>query len=145
MLHASISASAWSPSAATTVEHSHSQHSGEKKFITGGIKADYFVVAARTSGKPGSPGGLSLFLLEKGMPGLSTRRLKTQGWWASNTALVMMQDVKVPAENIIGEEGRGSRARPRVLPSPSSAGVSAPCPLVPACVHSSCQRASLPA
>jgi len=79
--------------------------SGEKKFITSGIKADYYVVAVRT-GKQGVD-GISLMLLEKGMPGLSARRLKTQGWLSSNTALVMMDNVKVPRESLIGEINKG--------------------------------------
>lgn len=56
---------------------------GEKKFITAGCSADYVVVAARTGG-PGMI-GISLFLVEKGIPGFRSRRLKTQGWWSSNT------------------------------------------------------------
>jgi hypothetical protein len=49
---------------------------GQKKFITSGVKADFFVVAVRT----GDQGmfGISLLLLEKGMPGLHARRMKTQ-------------------------------------------------------------------
>jgi alkylation response protein AidB-like acyl-CoA dehydrogenase len=82
--------------------------SGEKKFITSGVKADYFTCAARTGG-PGI-GGISLFLLEKGMEGLSVRRQKTQGWWISNTAYVVMDKIKVPVENLIGKENQGFKA-----------------------------------
>lgn len=79
--------------------------SGEKKFITTGCKADYFVVAARTGDK--GYFGISLFLLEKGMPGLEAKRIKTQGWLASNTAFLSFDNVRVPAKNMIGEENNG--------------------------------------
>ncbi len=78
---------------------------GEKKFITSGVKATYFTTAVRTGG-PGM-GGISLLLLEKGMPGLTVRRQKTQGWWISNTAYLSFDNVKVPAKNLIGEVNKG--------------------------------------
>lgn len=52
---------------------------GEKKFITSGWRADYFTTAVRTGGK-GIP-GISLLLIERNMPGVSVRKLKTQGAW----------------------------------------------------------------
>lgn len=82
--------------------------SGEKKFITSGMKADFFTVAVRTGG-PGMA-GVSLLLMEKGMPGLTVTRMKTQGWWISNTALVVMDNVRVPVTNIIGKENDGFKA-----------------------------------
>ena len=78
---------------------------GAKKFITGGMKADYFTTAVRTGG-PGMK-GISLLLIEKSMPGITVRRMKTQGWWSSNTAYVVFEDVRVPIANLIGEENRG--------------------------------------
>ena len=78
---------------------------GAKKFITGGMKADYFTTAVRTGGE--GMGGISLLLLEKGMPGISVRRMKTQGWWISNTAYITFEDVRVPVRNLIGEENKG--------------------------------------
>mmetsp|Transcript_6816 Transcript_6816/g.7463 ORF Transcript_6816/g.7463 Transcript_6816/m.7463 type:complete len:502 (+) Transcript_6816:31-1536(+) len=78
---------------------------GEKKFITGGMRADYFTVAVRTGGK--GMGGISLLLLEKGMPGINLRRQKTQGWWTSTTTFVQLENVKVPVKNIIGQENQG--------------------------------------
>jgi len=62
-------------------------------------------VAVRT-GEDGF-GGISLLLLEKGMPGFNVRRLKTQGWWGSNTAFLTFDNVKVPVRNLIGEENNG--------------------------------------
>lgn len=50
---------------------------------------------------------ITYLYLYLGMPGLVSRRLKTQGWWTSNTALLTFDDVKVPEENIIGEVGQG--------------------------------------
>eukprot|EP01027_Heterolobosea_sp_BB2_P020511 GEZU01029264.1.p1 GENE.GEZU01029264.1~~GEZU01029264.1.p1 ORF type:complete len:529 (-),score=184.06 GEZU01029264.1:295-1881(-) len=78
---------------------------GEKKFITTGIYSDFFTVAVRTGG-PGM-GGISLLLLERGMPGLTTRRMECQGVWASGTTYITFEDVKVPVENLIGEENQG--------------------------------------
>uniref|UniRef100_A0A6B2L5I5 Acyl-CoA dehydrogenase n=1 Tax=Arcella intermedia TaxID=1963864 RepID=A0A6B2L5I5_9EUKA len=81
---------------------------GSKKFITSGMKADYFVLAARTGGN--GMGGVSLILVEAKTPGIKLTRLPTQGWVPSNTALIVFEDVKVPVENLIGEENNGFRA-----------------------------------
>ena len=78
---------------------------GAKKFITSGVKADYFTTAVRT-GKRGM-GGISLLLLDKNMPGITVRRMKTQGWWMSNTAYITLENVKVPIKNLIGIENQG--------------------------------------
>jgi acyl-CoA dehydrogenase len=81
---------------------------GAKTFITSGVRADFYTVAVRTGG-PGM-GGISLLLLERGMPGFGQAPLEKMGWWASDTAILSFQDVRVPAENLIGEEGGGFRA-----------------------------------
>jgi alkylation response protein AidB-like acyl-CoA dehydrogenase len=39
--------------------------------------------------------------------GVTIRRLKTQGWWASSTGFIIFDNVKVPKENLLGEEGNG--------------------------------------
>ena len=78
---------------------------GAKKFITGGVKADYFTTAVRTGDK--GMHGISLLLLEKEMPGITVRRMKTQGWWVSNTAFIVFENVRVPVKNLIGKENRG--------------------------------------
>lgn len=52
-------------------------------------------------------GGLSLLLLEKGMPGLKTRKMKCSGAWSSGTTYITFEDVKVPVENLIGKENQG--------------------------------------
>jgi acyl-CoA dehydrogenase len=58
--------------------------SGEKTFITSGMRADYLTVAVRTGGE--GAGGVSLLLIEGDTPGLSRTKLKKMGWWASDTA-----------------------------------------------------------
>lgn len=78
---------------------------GEKKWITNGVFADYFTVACRTGGK--GMGGLSLLLVEKDMPGVTTRKMKCSGVWSSGTTYITFEDVKVPAGNLIGKEGKG--------------------------------------
>ncbi|MBR1218527.1 acyl-CoA dehydrogenase family protein [Bradyrhizobium sp. U87765 SZCCT0131] len=78
---------------------------GEKTFITSGMRADYLTVAVRT-GSEGA-GGVSLLLIPGDTPGLSRTRLSKMGWWASDTATLHFDGCRVPAENLIGEEGAG--------------------------------------
>ena len=74
---------------------------GEKKWITNGTFADFFTVAVRT-GPPGSGSkGLSLLLLERGMPGITTKQMDCMGVWASGTAYVTFEDVKVSPPPLI--------------------------------------------
>ena len=84
---------------------SHYVVNGEKKWITNGVFADFFTVAVRTGG-PGM-GGLSLLLIERGMPGVETRQMNCMGVWASGTTYITFEDVKVPVENRIGDENDG--------------------------------------
>mmetsp|Transcript_41034 Transcript_41034/g.49790 ORF Transcript_41034/g.49790 Transcript_41034/m.49790 type:complete len:422 (+) Transcript_41034:58-1323(+) len=78
---------------------------GQKKWITNGMFADYFTVAVRTGGK--GKDGISMLLLERNMPGIKTTQMKCTGVWASGTAYVEFDDVKVPVENLIGKENDG--------------------------------------
>ena len=78
---------------------------GSKMFITGGMRADYYTVAVRTGGEGRK--GVSLLLLERDMPGFTRTPLKKQGWWSSDTAALYFDDVRVPVENLIGEENKG--------------------------------------
>ncbi len=78
---------------------------GSKTYITTGWRADYYTVAVRT-GDAGA-GGVSLLLMEKGMAGFSQTKLEKMGWHSSDTAALYFDDVKVPAENLIGSEGGG--------------------------------------
>eukprot|EP00386_Alphamonas_edax_P005669 GDKI01018432.1.p1 GENE.GDKI01018432.1~~GDKI01018432.1.p1 ORF type:complete len:665 (+),score=221.15 GDKI01018432.1:116-1996(+) len=83
----------------------HYTVNGEKKWITNGIWADFFTVAVRTGG-PGM-GGISLLVIEKNMPGVTTRHMKCMGVWASGTTYINFENVKVPIANRIGEENQG--------------------------------------
>jgi alkylation response protein AidB-like acyl-CoA dehydrogenase len=87
------------------LEGDHYILNGEKKWITNGIFAEYFTVAARTGG-PGM-GGLSLLLVEKDMPGVTTRKMKCSGVWSSGTTYITFDDVKVPKGNLLGKENSG--------------------------------------
>ncbi|CAN0032324.1 unnamed protein product, partial [Chrysoparadoxa australica] len=79
---------------------------GTKAFISGGGYSDAYVVMCRT-GEDG-PKGISTFYVEDGAEGLSFGALEQKmGWKSSPTAQVQFDDCPVPAENIIGEEGRG--------------------------------------
>eukprot|EP01065_Artemidia_motanka_P019654 TRINITY_DN2341_c1_g1_i2.p1 TRINITY_DN2341_c1_g1~~TRINITY_DN2341_c1_g1_i2.p1 ORF type:complete len:424 (+),score=141.42 TRINITY_DN2341_c1_g1_i2:76-1272(+) len=75
---------------------------GSKKWITGALHADFFTVVVRTAQNK-----LSMLLMEKGMPGMRCRRMKTQGWWTSATTFITFDDVRVPKQNLIGREGEG--------------------------------------
>lgn len=81
---------------------------GSKKWITNGIWSDYSSMAVRTDG-PG-PGGLSMLVVPlKGYPGVTMRRLKVGGMITGGTTYIELDDVKVPVENLIGEEGMGMK------------------------------------
>lgn len=79
---------------------------GAKTFITSGVRADLVTLLARTSSHP--HGGLSFFVVERGTPGFTVgRALKKTGWWASDTAELHFDGVRVPESNRIGPEGAG--------------------------------------
>jgi isovaleryl-CoA dehydrogenase len=80
---------------------------GNKMWITNGPDAHTLVVYAKTDPQAG-PKGITAFLIEKGMPGFSTaQKLDKLGMRGSNTCELVFQDCAVPAENILGAEGRG--------------------------------------
>ena len=78
---------------------------GSKTFITSGMRADYFTVAARTGG-PGAM-GVSALLLEGDTPGLTRTALKKMGWWCSDTAQLHFENCRVPIANLLGQENGG--------------------------------------
>ena len=81
--------------------------SGSKIFITQGTVGDVYVIMARTD-KDKGPKGVSAFILEKGMEGFSQEPMKEKlGMRASDTAILNFDQVRVPAENMIGLEGEG--------------------------------------
>lgn len=80
---------------------------GSKIFITNGGEADVYVVFAMTDKTKGTK-GISAFILEKGMEGFSFgKEEQKMGIHASKTRELIFQDVKVPVENLLGEEGKG--------------------------------------
>ncbi len=79
---------------------------GSKTFITNGVYADYMVVAAKTQPELGNK-GLSIFIMDSNTPGISTTKLDKLGWRASDTAEIAFDNVVIPAENLMGEEGKG--------------------------------------
>ena len=79
--------------------------SGEKTYITTGCRADYLTVAVRTGGD--GAGGVSLLLIDANSPGITRTALKKMGWWMSDTASIHFDEVRVPAENLIGYENAG--------------------------------------
>lgn len=82
---------------------------GNKMWITNGPDADVLVVYAKTDPEAGSK-GITAFIIEKGMPGFTTaQKLDKLGMRGSNTCELVFQDCAVPAENILGEEGKGVR------------------------------------
>jgi acyl-CoA dehydrogenase len=88
----------------------HYRLTGSKIFITNGVHGDLYFVAARTG--PGTPerrhDGISMFLVEKGWSGFTvSRTLDKMGMRASDTAELAFQDCPVPAENLLGVDGRG--------------------------------------
>lgn len=82
---------------------------GVKQFISGAGSADVYLVMARTSDEGAR--GVTAFILEKDMEGLSFGPSeKKMGWHAQPTRQVIMEDVRVPVENRVGEEGEGFKA-----------------------------------
>lgn len=82
--------------------------SGAKTFITNGIQADLVIVAARTDPDVGGAKGMSLLVVEEGMPGFSRgRRLDKIGLQGQDTAELFFDEVRVPKTNLLGVEGAG--------------------------------------
>lgn len=80
---------------------------GSKTFISNGINADLVIVVARTDPEAGHK-GISLLVLERGMEGFERgRNLEKIGLHAQDTAELSFTDVRVPKENLLGEEGQG--------------------------------------
>ncbi len=80
---------------------------GTKCFATNGARAGIYTVLARTSAAPGRE-GLSFFAVDRASPGISIGKIeKKLGQRGSNTAEVILDGVRVPAGNLLGEEGKG--------------------------------------
>jgi acyl-CoA dehydrogenase len=81
---------------------------GAKTFITNGVLADLVFVAARTDATTKGSRGLSIFAVERGTPGFGvSRALKKSGWLASDTAELVFDRCRVPADHLIGTENEG--------------------------------------
>lgn len=82
---------------------------GEKTFITNGIHADLVIVVCKTDPKANPPHkGMSLLVVEREALGFKRgRKLEKVGLHAQDTAELIFEDVRVPASNLIGEEGKG--------------------------------------
>jgi acyl-CoA dehydrogenase len=81
---------------------------GAKTFITNGVLADLVFVAARTDPAAKGSRGLSIFAVERGTPGFAVgRALKKSGWLASDTAELVFDRCRVPADHLIGEQNHG--------------------------------------
>jgi hypothetical protein len=101
---------------------------GRKQWCSYGVVADYIVVMARTSDAPGAD-GISAFIVEpKKMSGVSFgRHERKMGFRGAPNTPIFFDNVRVPADNLVGEEGKGFRASMRALdltarpsaPSPS--------------------------
>lgn len=92
-----------------TKAHKDGNHyviNGGKTFITGGMKSDYFVIPARTGGE--GLKGISLFFVEADNEGFSRTSIdRKMGWWCSDQATLYFDNMRVPAENLLGEENLG--------------------------------------
>ena len=79
---------------------------GSKTFITNGVYSDYLIVAAKTD--PSSKhAGMSIFIVDRDTPGISATKLDKLGWKASDTGEIAFDNVVVPSENLMGQEGKG--------------------------------------
>lgn len=79
---------------------------GSKTFITNGVYADYYVVAAKTNPAAGNK-GISIFLVDTNTKGITATKLDKLGWRASDTAEISFDNVEIPLENLMGEENKG--------------------------------------
>lgn len=81
---------------------------GSKTFITNGVHGDIYIVAARTEPETRGSKGISLFIVDKGTPGFRVgRELDKHGWRSSDTAELFFDAVRLPADALLGEEGKG--------------------------------------
>jgi acyl-CoA dehydrogenase len=79
---------------------------GSKTFITNGVLSDYLIVTAKTTPELGNK-GISIFVLDRDMAGVSATKLNKLGWNASDTGEIAFANVKVPVANLLGEENKG--------------------------------------
>jgi len=89
---------------------------GSKNFITHGTVGETYVLLAVTNPKERKHGGVSAFIVEKGTPGFSSGKKENKlGMRASDTSSLVLENVRIPAGNLIGKEGEGFRQAMQVL------------------------------
>lgn len=86
-------------------EGDHYIINGSKTFISNGVLSDYIVAAVRTDDAGAK--GISMMIIDRDTPGVSATKLEKLGWHASDTGEIAFDDIRVPAENLLGEENRG--------------------------------------
>lgn len=79
---------------------------GSKTFITNGVLSDYLIVAAKTTPELGNK-GISIFVIDRDVDGVSATKLDKLGWRASDTGEIAFDNVKIPLENLMGDEDKG--------------------------------------
>ena len=79
---------------------------GSKTFITNGLYGDFIILVVKTDPKAGSK-GVSLICVDLNQNGITKNKINKLGWHSSDTAELSFDDVRVPKENLIGEEGKG--------------------------------------
>lgn len=79
---------------------------GSKTFITNGVYSDYLVVAAKTTPNLGNK-GISIFVIDRALKGVTATKLNKLGWRASDTGEIAFTNVKVPIANLLGKENNG--------------------------------------
>jgi len=79
---------------------------GSKTFITNGVFSDYLIVAAKTDPLDKHK-GISLFVVDRDSKGLTATSLDKLGWKASDTGEIAFDNVEIPAQNLLGDEGKG--------------------------------------
>jgi acyl-CoA dehydrogenase len=92
----------------TTAEKKGNKYiiNGSKTFITNGVYADYYVVAAKTNPSLGNK-GISIFVIDTNLKGIEATKLDKLGWRASDTPEISFDKFEIPEENLMGEEGKG--------------------------------------
>jgi len=79
---------------------------GSKTFITNGVYSDYLIVIARMD-IADNPKAMGVFLVDRDVKGVSASKLDKLGWRASDTGEIAFDNVRIPVENLMGEEGKG--------------------------------------
>lgn len=80
---------------------------GAKMFITNAVYGDLLIVAARTDPDAKGSRGISLFIVERDIPGIAATKLEKHGWLCSDTAALTFDSVRVPGRALLGEVNRG--------------------------------------